>query len=148
MAVRPDVSYTPYAIYSREQTGDIITFTQFEEGDFLSETQNLLSENRYNTESGNESDDDSTMPPLTSEENIYAIYSGDEYDAKPISTEMLEDIFDGSHSHPSVNRRDSRYKICYRIKQGQSKCKVSLLSTQNMGKGLHEVFKAVVNEIS
>ena len=43
MDVCPDVSYTPYAVSPREKTGDIITFTQFEEGNLLSETQNLLS---------------------------------------------------------------------------------------------------------
>ena len=53
----PAVSYIPYATSSREQTGDIITFTQFDEGDLLSET-------RDNTESGNKYDDNSTLPPL------------------------------------------------------------------------------------
>ena len=28
--------------------------------------------------------------------------SGDESDDEPISTEMLEDVFDGSQSHPNV----------------------------------------------
>ena len=32
MFMRPDVSYTHYATSPREQTGDIITLTQFEEG--------------------------------------------------------------------------------------------------------------------
>ena len=32
-----DVSYIPYSTSSREKTGDIITFTQFEERDLLSE---------------------------------------------------------------------------------------------------------------
>ena len=54
-----DVSYTPYAKYSREQTGNIITFAQFEEG-------NLLSENSKKTDSGDEYDDNSIMPPLIS----------------------------------------------------------------------------------
>ena len=31
MAMRPAVTYTPYATSSKEQTGDVITFTQFEE---------------------------------------------------------------------------------------------------------------------
>ena len=34
-----------------------------------------------------------------------AINSGDESDHDPISTEMLEDIRDGSQYHPNVNRR-------------------------------------------
>ena len=32
MPMRPEVTYTPYATSSKEQTGDIITFAQFEEG--------------------------------------------------------------------------------------------------------------------
>ena len=32
MSMRLEVTYTPCATYSREQTGDIITFTHFEEG--------------------------------------------------------------------------------------------------------------------
>ena len=50
MAMRPDVSYTPYATSPKEQTGDIIMFTNFEEGILLSETCD-------NAEIGNKSDD-------------------------------------------------------------------------------------------
>ena len=57
----PAVSYIPYNISSREQTGNMIMFTQFEEG-------NLLSETCDNTENGNEYDDDVTIAPLISEE--------------------------------------------------------------------------------
>ena len=46
-------------------------FAVFEDKNFLSKTQILLSETRDDAESGNESDDDSTMPPLTSEEEMY-----------------------------------------------------------------------------
>ena len=67
MSVRLAVSYTPYATPSRGKTDNIITFSQFEEGDLLSETQNLLSETLDNVESGNKSDEYSTMPPLISE---------------------------------------------------------------------------------
>ena len=77
MAVRPDVSYTTYATYSKEQNGDIITFTQFEEGGLLSETHNLLSETLDDMESGKKSDDDSNLPPLSSEEEIDMMSSGD-----------------------------------------------------------------------
>ena len=56
MVIRPAVKYTPYATSLREQTGDIITFAQFEEGDILTKTCNDA-----------ESDDDaSIMPPLLS----------------------------------------------------------------------------------
>ena len=36
--MRQYVTYTPCATSSREKTGDIITLTQFEEGNLLSET--------------------------------------------------------------------------------------------------------------
>ena len=39
------------------------------------------------------------------------MYSGDESDDDPMSTEMLEDICDGRQSHPDVNRREARYKV-------------------------------------
>ena len=39
MELRLDVSYIPCATYSKEETGNIITFAQFEEGDLLSETR-------------------------------------------------------------------------------------------------------------
>ena len=45
----PTVMYTLYATSSKEKTGDVITFAQFEEG-------NLLTETRNDTESGDESD--------------------------------------------------------------------------------------------
>ena len=60
------------------------------------ETHNLLDETRDNTESGNKSDDDSTIPPLLIEEKNYAMSSGDESDAVRMSTDMLEDILDNS----------------------------------------------------
>ena len=49
--MRPEVMYAHCATSSREKTGDIITFTKFEEGNVLSKTLN-------NAESGDESDDD------------------------------------------------------------------------------------------
>ena len=61
---------------------------------------------------------------------------------------MLEDICNRSHYHPNVNRREARYKICDSIKQRKPEWKGSLKVTQNIGKGLHKVFKTVVKEIS
>ena len=110
------VSYTSYAISSTEKTGDIITFAQFEEGDLLSETQNLLSETHHDREIDNEYDYDSTMPPLISKEEMYVMSSGNESDDEAMSTEMLEDIRGGSQSHPIANRRESCYKRCDCIK--------------------------------
>ena len=57
---------------------------------------------------------------------------------------MLEDICDGSQSHPNVNKKEAHYKIRYRVKQRQSEWKGALRAAQNMGKGLHKVFKTVV----
>ena len=63
MPIQRAVSYIPYDKSSREKTGNIITFAHFEEG-------NVLSETRDDTESGKNYDDDSTLPPLISEEEI------------------------------------------------------------------------------
>ena len=46
--MRPAVTYTPYATSSKEKTGNVITFSQFEEG-------NILTENCNDVESGEES---------------------------------------------------------------------------------------------
>ena len=82
MAIRPAVSYTPYYKPSREKTGDIIMFTQFEQG-------NLLSKTHEDSEINNESDDDSTIPPLSSKEERDVMDSGENSDDEPMSTEML-----------------------------------------------------------
>ena len=57
---------------------------------------------------------------------------------------MLEDICYGSQTHPNVNRRGARYKICDRVRQRQSEWKGELKATQIMGKGFHQVFSMVV----
>ena len=116
MAMNPAVTYTPCATYSREQTDDIITFANFEKGNMLTKTRN-------NTLSGDESNEDSIMPSLLSEENMNAMDYGDDSDHDLISTEMLEDIRDGSQFHPNVNQREARYKIRDRISQKQSEWK-------------------------
>ena len=105
MAICPYVSYAPFVTYSRGETDNIIMFAQFEEGGVLSRTHNVLSETRDNTETGNKYDDDLTMTPLISEEEMNANSSGNESDAEPMSTEMLEDICDSIQCHLSVNRR-------------------------------------------
>ena len=92
------------------KTSDIITFTQFEEGD-------ILNKNRNDAESGDESDDDSIMPPLLSKEEMDAMDSGDESEHDLISREMFKTICDGSQSHPIVNQTESHYKIRDLIRQ-------------------------------
>ena len=93
MVMRPSVTYTPCDMSSREQTGNIITFAQFEEGNILTKTRN---------DAGSD-DDDSNVPPLLTKEDRDSIYSDDESDHDIISTEMLEDIHDRIQSHPNVN---------------------------------------------
>ena len=100
MALPLAVSYTTYATSLKEQTGDIIMFTQFEEG-------NLLSETCDDVESCDRSDDNSIIPPLINEEEIDAMDSGDGFEDEPISKQMLEDILDSNKSNPSVKRREA-----------------------------------------
>ena len=95
MALRPAVTYTLYATSLKEKTGDVITFAHFEEGNILTKTLN-------NAESGDESDNESIM---MSKQEMDAINSGDESDHDLISTEILEDIRDGSQTHQNVNKR-------------------------------------------
>ena len=52
-----------------------------------------------------------------SEQDMDAINSVVESDHDLISTEMLEDICDGSQTHPNVNRIEARYKIRDNIRQ-------------------------------
>ena len=107
--VRPAVTYTPYVTSSKEQAGNVITFAQFEEGNILTETRN-------DAESGDKSDNKSIMMSEQDMENLdYSVES----DHDLISTDMLQDICDGSQTHPNVNKREARYKIRDRISQGQ-----------------------------
>ena len=57
MAMRPDVSYIPCDTSLRGKTDDIITFTNFEEA-------NLLSESSNDAGSGDKYDDKSIITPL------------------------------------------------------------------------------------
>ena len=82
-----------------------------------------------------------------SKQDMDAINDGDESYHDLISTEILEDIRDGSQTHPNVNIRRARYKIRDSIRQIQSEWKGALKSTRSMGKGLHRVFSMVVKEI-
>ena len=101
IAIRPAVTYTPCATSSRENTGDIITFAHFEEGNILTKSLNDAEVN----------DDDSIITPLVSKKDMDAMYSGNKSDHDLISTDMLEDICYRSQSHSNVNQREARYKI-------------------------------------
>ena len=81
MAMRPNVLYTSYATSSKEKTGDIITFTQFEE-------ENLLSETGDDAESIDKSDYDSVMPPLSNKEEMDEMDSVNESEDEHMFTEM------------------------------------------------------------
>ena len=70
MALLLAISYIPCATSSKEKTGYIITFTQFEEEDLLYKT-------RDNSGRGDKSDDNSIVPPLISEEEMDVMDSGD-----------------------------------------------------------------------
>ena len=61
MMMRLAVMYTPCVTSSRGKTGNIITFTHFEEGGILTKTRN-------DAEIGDESDGDYIIPPLLREE--------------------------------------------------------------------------------
>ena len=95
MAMRLAVTYTTYATSSKEPTGDVITFAQFEEGDLLSETRN-------DTESGDESDSESIM---MSERDMENLDETEKFDDNLISTETLQDICDGNQTHPKTIKR-------------------------------------------
>ena len=106
MAMRPAVTYTPYVTSSKEQTGDIITFAQFEEG-------NLLTETRNDIESGDGSDRKSLMMNKQDMENLNEEEKSDD---DHIITEKLHDIRDGNQTHTNVDKREARRKIRDRIK--------------------------------
>ena len=125
--MRPVVTYTPYATSSKEKTGDVITFAQFEQVNLLSETIN-------DTESGDESNSESiTM----SEKDMENLDITEKFDDDLISTEFLYDIRDGNQTHLKIKKREARMAIRDRIKQKKSQCKGALRATHKMGKGLH-----------
>ena len=88
MAMRPTVTYTPYAKSSKEQTGNVITFAQFEEG-------NLISETRNDTESDDESNSKSSM---MNEKDMENLDEKEKFDDDLISMETLHDIRDGNQT--------------------------------------------------
>ena len=100
-------------------------FTQFEEGNILTETRN-------DAESGDESDSESIIMNKQDMENLD---SSDESDHDLISTEMLHDICDQSQTHLNLNKRESHYKISDHIRQKKSEWKGALKATRSMRKG-------------
>ena len=113
MVMHTAVTYTPYDTSSKEQTGDVITFAQFEEGNLLTETCN-------GTESGDKSNSKSIM---MSEQDMEYLDEKEKLDDDLISTETLHDIRDGNQTHPNIDKREARLKIRDHIKQNKSQCK-------------------------
>ena len=99
--MRPTVTYTPYATSSKEQTGNVITFAQFEEGGLLSETRN-------DTEIGDESDNNSIM---MSEKDMEDLEKTEKFDDDLLSTETLHDICEWNQTHPKIDKREARLAI-------------------------------------
>ena len=58
---------------------------------------------------------------MISEQDLDAMNSGYESDHDLISMEMLEDICDGSKTHPNNNKREARYILRDLIRQRQLK---------------------------
>ena len=110
MAMQTTVTYTPYATSSKEKTGNVITFAQFEEG-------NLISETRNDTESDEESDSESIMMSKKDMENLDEKEKSDE---DHISTETLHGIREGNKTHPSIDKREARLAIRDNIKKKKS----------------------------
>ena len=131
------MTYTPYTTSSKEQTGDVITFAHFEEGNLISETCN-------DTESDDESDSESIMMSKKDMENLD---EKEKFDDDLISTETLHDIRNGNQTHLNIDKREARLKMRDRIKQKKSQWKGALRATHKMGKGLHRVFSTIVSEI-
>ena len=57
----------------------------------------------------------------------------------------IKDIWDISQIHSDINAIDAGLKIHDHIKQAKSKWKVVEFSVKSIGKGLHKLFKAVLN---
>ena len=57
---------------------------------------------------------------MMSKQDMDAINSSDDSDHDIISKDMLEEIHDGSQTHPNTNRGGARYKIRDFIRQRQS----------------------------
>ena len=115
--MRPSVLYIPYATYSHEKTGGIITFALFEEGGLL--------ENKRNFEEDE---------PILASINEASV--DENSDEESISTDNLEDIWGANYAHLNINVRDARLKIRDHTKQTQNELKGAKLSAKSMGKGL------------
>ena len=138
MEMRPTVTYTPYTTSSKDQTGNVITFAQFEEG-------NLITKTRNDKEIDDKSDSESIM---MSEQDMENLDEKEKSDDNLISTETLHAIRDRNKTHPGIDKREARLKIRDHIKQKKSQWKGALRATHKKGKGLHRLFSTIVLKIS
>ena len=53
---------------------------------------------------------------MMSEQDMENLDSNEQSDHDLISTDILEDICDGSQTHPNVNKREACYKIRERVR--------------------------------
>ena len=96
--MQSEVLYIPYATSYHEQTGVIITFAKFEQGNSL--------ENECIAEK------DESIFSSIEESSI-----DDDSDDVSISTINIEDMRGGIQIHPDINTTYARFKIRDRIKQ-------------------------------
>ena len=96
--------YIPYATSYHEKTGDIINFTQFEEGGLLENKLNLVEDRSISV-------------------SIYESSAADNSAYEYLSTGALKDIWDGSYLHPNINARGVILKIHDHIRQAISEWK-------------------------
>ena len=54
---------------------------------------------------------------MMNEQDVENLDSNEKCNHDHISTEMLEDIRDGSKTHPTVNKRKARYEIRDRVRR-------------------------------
>ena len=80
--------------------------------------------------------------------SIDELYTDNYSDDGSISKNCLGYIWYGSQIHPDINAGDTILKIRDLIKQTQNEWKGEELSENSIGKSLHQVSKAVVDELN
>ena len=110
MAMRPEVTYTPYVTSSKEQTGDVITFTKFDEEIILTETRN-------DAESGDKFDKELIMMSEQDKENFH---DKEIFDDDHISRKTLHEICERNDTNLNIDKREARLKIRDHNKQNKS----------------------------
>ena len=84
---------------------------------------------------------------MTNEQDMENLDSNENSDHDLIYTEMLEDIRDGSKTHPTIDKREAPYEIRDCVRRKESQWKGVLKATRNIVKILHKVFSTIVKDI-